>query len=313
MKGMFRIMWVSVAIFFTVLFTTATVSFVKVAWFGAKPGTPPKKHVSGKSVAVIDLTGVIYTSNKLLKRIEKISEDDNVKAVVLRINSPGGVVAPSQEIYEAIKKLDKKIPVIASMQSLAASGGYYIALGARKIYANYGTMTASVGVIMEFANLSKLYEWAKIERYEITAGKLKGLGSETRPMRPEERAVFESMLTDIHTEFKNTVKERRKLTDAEVEASCDGRVMTGHQAKVAKLVDEIGGYEAAVAEAKKQAKLPDNAPVNEADGQEGFLKRWFLGDEEAEGLAAVGEAMSAIHQSLRSGWRVMMLAPVASK
>ena len=313
MKGMFRVLGVTVAVFFIVLFTTATVSFIKMAWFGSKPGAPAKKTSGEKYVAVIDMTGVIYTSNKILKRIEKISEDDNVKAVVLRINSPGGVVAPSQEIYEAIKKLDKKVPVVASMQSLAASGGYYVALGARKIYANSGTLTASIGVIMEFANLAKLYEWAKVERYEITAGKLKGLGSETRPMRPEERAIFESMLSDIHGIFKAVVKERRKLTDAEVEQTCDGRIMTGHQAKVAKLVDELGGFQPAVADAKKLGNLPENAPVHEADGQEGFLKKWFLGDDEAEGLSAIGEALSSLNQSLRSGWRVMLLAPVASK
>ncbi len=312
MRGIFRLLGIAVAIFFIVLFTTATVSFIKMAWFGSKPGAPAKKS-GEKSVAVIDVTGVIYSSTKILKRIEKIKEDHHVKAVVVRINSPGGVVAPSQEIFEAFKKLDSKIPVIISMGSLAASGGYYIALAGRNIFANPGTLTASIGVIMEFANLSKLYDWAKIERYEITAGKLKAAGSETRPMKPEERALFEGMLADIHVQFKAAVKERRKLTDQEVEQWTDGRVMTGQQAKKAKLVDNLGGFEDAVAEAKKVAGLPENAPVHETEASEGYLKKLLFGDDDAESLSEVGLAISEvskIRESFQSGWRVMLLAPV---
>ncbi len=313
MRGMFRVLGVVVSFFFIVVFSTLTVKFIKHNWFPSKPGITKKGTTGSKSVAVIDLNGVIYTASKFLSRVKEIKEDENVKAVVVRINSPGGVVGPSQEMYEALKKLDAKVPVIISMGSVAASGGYYAALGGRKIYSNAGTLTASIGVIMEFANTSELYKWAKVERYQLTAGKMKGAGSDSRPMRPDERALFEAMLADIHGQFKATVQERRKgMTPEEVERWTDGRVMTGQQAKAAKLVDALGGYDDALADAKKVAGLPDNAPVDLPESKEGFLKKFLLGDdEEAESLAPFWEGVRA-HMSgfNHEGWRIMLLAPV---
>jgi len=306
---MFRLLGIVVSIFFIVVFSTLTVRFIKHNWFASKPAT---KGTSGnKTVAVIDLNGVIYSANSFLKRVKEIKDDSNVKAVVVRVNSPGGIVAPSQEMYEALKKLDAKMPVVISMGALAASGGYYASLGGRKIYANAGTMTASIGVIMEFANTSELYKWAKVERYELTAGKMKGAGSDSRPMKPEERAWFEAMLTDIHGQFKAAVKERRKgMTPEEVEQWTDGRVMTGAQAKHAKLVDALGTYEDALTDAKKLAGLPDDAPVDLPESKEGFLKKLLLGDEEAESMAPILDGVKAQMAGFQSGWRVMLLAPI---
>ena len=267
-----RILGAIMAVSITAMIVTLALAVVKTAGSGSSrsPHTP--------HVAVLDLDGVIYSSHSFIKEIEQIEENKQAKAVVVRINSPGGVVGPSQEIYEAIKNLDKKIPVVISMGSLAASGGYYAALGGRKIFANPGTLTASIGVIMEFVNTEKLFDWAKIERFAIKAGKLKDVGSPTRKMLPEERAFLENLLSDVHIQFRKEVKDRRRLTDSELDQVADGRIMTGFQAKQSKLVDALGGYQDAIKEAKQLAGLPEKAPVIVKEPQKGVLKELLFGE-----------------------------------
>lgn len=205
------------------------------------------------AVGVIELNGVIMDSKKFLKRLKTFEERDDIKAVVVRLNSPGGSVAPSQEIFEAVKRFPK--PLVASMGSVAASGAYYIAMGSKKVFANAGTITGSIGVIMEFANLEKLYEWAKIQRYVIKTGKFKDSGSEYREMTPEERSVLQAMIDDVLGQFKKAVSEGRKLPMTKVDDVADGRIFSGSQAKALNLVDEIGTLDDAVNEAAKQGKI----------------------------------------------------------
>jgi protease-4 len=211
------------------------------------------KKQKGEQIAVVELKGVILDSKKVLKNLKDAEEDDDIKAVVLRMNSPGGAVAPSQEIYEAVKKYPK--PLVVSMASVAASGAYYIAAGAKKVYANAGTLTGSIGVIMEFMNLRKLYDWAKVERFSIKTGKFKDSGSESREMLPEERAYFQALVGDTLEQFKAAVGEGRKLSAEEVNAIADGRVFTGVQAKKLKMVDEIGTMDDAVDFIAKEAGI----------------------------------------------------------
>jgi protease-4 len=207
----------------------------------------------GGTVGVIELNGVIMDSKKTLKRLDSFEDDDAVKAVVLRLNSPGGSVAPSQEIYEKVKAYKK--PLVVSMSSVAASGAYYIACGAKKVYANAGTITGSIGVIMEFVNLQKLYEWAKVQRYAIKTGKFKDVGAEYREMSAEERQLMQNMVDDVLSQFKKAVSAGRKLSMEQVTAIADGRIFSGQQAKAAKLVDELGTLQDAIDEAAKEAKL----------------------------------------------------------
>lgn len=254
------------AVCFTVMIVLFTLSLLKRSTFETE------KSSYSPHVAVIDLSGVIYSSASFIKQTEALEQNKQCKAAVIRINSPGGVVGPSQEIYDAIKRLDTKIPVVISMGSLAASGGYYAALGARTIFANPGTLTASIGVIMEFMNTEKLFDWAKVERVTMKAGKLKDVGSPSRKMMPEEKEFIQSLLNDVHAQFRAAVKERRHLTDEEMEKTTDGRIMTGVQAKNAKLIDAIGGYQDAVKQAKKLAGLPDSAPVIIKEASHGLLK-----------------------------------------
>lgn len=214
---------------------------------------------SGGAVAVIELNGVIMDSKKVLRKIEAIEEDPSIAGVVIRINSPGGAVAPSQEIYDAVKRMKK--PVVSSMASVAASGGYYVAAATKKIYANPGTITGSIGVIMEFANLEKLYEWAKIRRFSIKTGRFKDAGSEYRAMAPEERALFQGMIDDVLLQFKQAVVDGRKLTMAQVTEVADGRIFSGAQAKKAKLVDELGSLDDAIKGVAEMAKIKGKPDV----------------------------------------------------
>ncbi len=212
-------------------------------------------------VGILEVNGVIrdVTTKRWLKQLRSFKEDRNVRAVVLRVNSPGGAVAPSQELFEAVAALGK--PVVASMGSVAASGGYYISLGAQKIFANPGTITGSIGVIMEFANLEKLYEWAKVRRFSIKTGKFKDAGADYRGMEPEERKLLQEMVDATLVDFRSAVSERRKLDPARTIEVSDGRVFTGSQALKAGLVDELGTLEDAVREAGRLAKIKGEPKV----------------------------------------------------
>jgi protease-4 len=205
------------------------------------------------SVGIIELNGVIMDSKKILKKLDNFDEDDAIKAVVLRLNSPGGSVAPSQEIYEAVKAYKK--PLVVSMSSVAASGAYYIACGAKKVFANPGTITGSIGVIMEFLNLQKLYEWAKVQRYSVKTGRYKDVGAEYREMTADERALLQNMVDDVLGQFRKAVSTGRKIPLERVVEIADGRIFSGQQAKEAKLVDELGTLQDAVNEAAKEAKI----------------------------------------------------------
>lgn len=201
------------------------------------------------SVGVLELNGVISDSKKTIRKLQNFEDESEVKAIVLRLDSPGGAVAPSQEIYQAIK--NSKKPVIASMSSVAASGAYYVACAAKKIYANPGTITGSIGVIMEFLNLSKLYDWAKVQRYSIKTGKFKDVGAEYRDMRDDEKALLQAMVDDVLTQFKQAVSDGRKIPFDQVTQIADGRIFSGSQAKKAKLVDELGSLQDAIDDAAK--------------------------------------------------------------
>ncbi|MEK7690063.1 MAG: signal peptide peptidase SppA [Bdellovibrionota bacterium] len=226
---------------------------------GSTGENPARFFKKNGGVGIVEINGVIMDSKKTLARLKKFDEDKGVKAVVLRLNSPGGSVAPSQEIYEAVK--DFKKPVVASMASVAASGAYYIAVGAPIIYANPGTITGSIGVIMEFANLEKLYEWAKIKRYVIKTGKFKDAGGEHREMTPEDRALLQGMIDDVLVQFKTAVAAGRKLSLEDVTKVADGRIFSGNQAKNAKLVDELGTLDDAISHAATLAGIQGKPEV----------------------------------------------------
>lgn len=238
-------------VFFVVFVSVSSFLYMKRSKTDAN--AKPAGIFSQSSVGIIELNGVIVDSKKFIKNLEQFEEDESIKAVVVRLNSPGGSVAPSQEIYEAVKKFKK--PIISSMASVAASGAFYVAMGTKKIYANPGTITGSIGVIMEFANLEKLYEWAKIKRFSIKTGKFKDAGAEYREMQPEERAHLQGMVDNVLGQFKKAVSEGRKMPIDKVTELADGRIFSGEQAKAFGLVDELGTLKDAINDVSKMAQL----------------------------------------------------------
>ncbi len=235
-----------------VVFGAVAVFFL---FFGIVSRIEDSPFATGGKVGVLPVTGIIADSEPTVEQLKKFAKDDSVKAIVLRINSPGGGVGPSQEIYQEIRKLRGKKPVVSSMGAVAASGGYYIACGSQKIYANPGTITGSIGVIMQFVNVKELIEKIGIKGMVVKSGERKDAGSPLRDMTPEEREYLQGVIDNVHLQFVRAVAEGRNLGIDAVRQIADGRVFSGEQAKALGLVDALGGQEDAVAEAAKLAKI----------------------------------------------------------
>jgi len=227
-----------------------------VVFYLAGEGSPGLS-LSGNQIASLTLEGVISDSRDFVDQLKDYGKRAAVKSVVIRINSPGGGVAASQEIYEAIKKFreETKKKVVVSMGSVAASGGYYAACGADKIFANPGTITGSIGVIAEWYNYGDLLRWAKMQDVVIKSGTFKDAGSGTRPLTDEEKVYFQSLINNMYNQFVATVASSRKMKDEDVRKLADGRVYTGQQAKADGLVDELGTYQDAIDAAARIAGI----------------------------------------------------------
>ncbi len=268
---------------------------------GMATGSSRAKIFAKGAVGVIELNGVILDSKRMLRQLREFREDDSIKAIVIRLNSPGGAVAPSQEIYTEVKAFPK--PVVATMGSVAASGAYYIAMGAGHVFANPGTITGSIGVIMEFANLERLYDWAKVKRYTIKTGAYKDSGADYREMRPDERALIQGMVDDVLSQFKQAVQAGRKLSPEAVTRVADGRIFSGAQALQLKLVDELGGIQEAIKKAAELAKLEGEPEVVYPDRpRRSFIEQLMRESdpEEASSQSALVGAAPAGHETLVS-------------
>lgn len=200
----------------------------------------------GNRLALIRIEGPIIDSKDTTDELKEYTKDGSIKAIVLRIDSPGGAVAPSQEIYEEVKKAVAQKKVIVSMGSVAASGGYYIAAPATKIIANPGTLTGSIGVIMEIPNIEGLMNKIGIKTEVIKSGRHKDIASAFRAMGKEEREILQGVMDNVHEQFMKAVAEGRKINIEEVRKIADGRIFTGEQAKSHGLVDELGTLEDAI-------------------------------------------------------------------
>lgn len=213
------------------------------------------KLFHGEGIGVIEVTGVIVSADETLAQLTEFREADEIKAIVLRIDSPGGAVGASQELYEEVKRTNAVKPVVASMGSVAASGGLYAALGAGRIVANPGTLTGSMGVILKFANLEELFHKIGYKSEVVKSGHLKDIGSPSRPLTEEERVILQAMIDDVHGQFIKAVAESRKLPEEAVRAIADGRIFSGAQAKELKLIDQFGNMNDAVLLAAQLAGL----------------------------------------------------------
>jgi protease-4 len=233
----------AVLVLFALGFTLFISSFIS----SATDRTETVTSGSGDRIAVVDLRGEITSSDEVVRQLKKYRGMGGVKAILLHIDSPGGGVVASQEMYEEVRKTrDGGKPVIVSMGSLAASGGYYVACGASRLVANRGTLTGSIGVISEFLQVKDALAKLGISEKTIKAGKLKDAGSPTRDMTGDDQAYFQNLMDEVHRQFIEVVARERRMSPEKVRALADGRVFTGEQAVNLGLVDTIGTFEDAI-------------------------------------------------------------------
>jgi len=240
----------------------------------------------GGSVALIKVEGLLVSSENIVDELNDYAEDGSIKAVVMRIDSPGGGVVPSQEIFNAVKHVKQEgKKVVVSMGSVAASGGYYIAAAADKVVANPGTLTGSIGVKMEFANVEKLLEKIGVKGMVVKAGQYKDIGSPFRDMTEPEKKLLQDVIDDVHSQFIEAVSEGRGLPKNDVTAIADGRIFTGRQALSLKLVDQLGDLEDSIRLAGVLAGIKGKPKVVEKKKKISFLD--FLKEESATWISEV--------------------------
>lgn len=229
-------------------------------------------------VAVVTVKGIITDSKSVIEQLHDAEKSSDIKAIVIRVNSPGGGVAASQEIYREVSKIKEK-KVVVSMGSVAASGGYYIACGVEKIYANPGTLTGSIGVLMEFANFEEILGKIGVKGYVVKSGEYKDIGSPLRPMSDSEKELLQGVIDNTYKQFVGVVAKGRKLPYDYVKGLADGRIFTGEQAKDLKLVDELGNLEDAIDGVADMAGIKGKPYIKYMEKRKLSFFNLFLGDE----------------------------------
>ncbi|HYJ15266.1 MAG TPA: signal peptide peptidase SppA [Candidatus Limnocylindria bacterium] len=256
---------------------------------------------SGDGVGVLQVEGAIDDSRFVLAELRRFRETPWIKAVVVRIDSPGGAVAPTQEIFEEIQKTKNKKPCIASMGNVAASGGYYIASACNKILANPGTMTGSIGVIMQLSNFEELMKKIGVKGVNIKSGANKDIGSPFQPLSQEGREILQALVDNVHSQFVTAVAKGRGMDEARVRKLADGRIYSGAQAKDLGLIDQFGTLEDAIELAAKQAGMDGEPAVYHSRPER---ERWW--DRLSMGL--FGVRLPASERGwLRYEWSLSML------
>lgn len=243
------IVMVLIILMVTVLFL-GTVMAIILKFFGPSSGLK-----FGEKIAVIPIKGIITDSEPIVSQLVKFKNDKRIKAIILRIDSPGGGVGPSQEIYREIRRTIKTKKVIASMGSLAASGGYYTASAANKIVANPGTITGSIGVIIQYIELEELFKKIGVRLEVLKSGEFKDIGSPHRKLSKRDEEMIRGLITDIQKQFVSAVARGRGLSVEHVQEVADGRILTGANAKELGLVDVLGNFQDAVDLAKKMVGI----------------------------------------------------------
>src|SRR5438132_4825731 len=211
----------------------------------------------GDKIGVVDLDGVILSPSPVVQQLKKFADQDDIKAIILHVNSPGGGVAASEEIYREVKRIrdDKKKRIVASIETVGASGAYYVSSATNKIYADKGSIVGSIGVIAEWVNYGDLLHWAKLKDITLKAGEFKDTGSPTRDMTPAEKEYLQSLIDNMHGQFIQAVADGRKTKFDDIKAIANGKVWTGEQALSMKLIDQVGDFQAAVDDTAKSVHI----------------------------------------------------------
>jgi protease-4 len=244
---------------------------------------------SGERIAVVELTGEIVSGDDVIRQLKKYRDDKSIKAIVLRVESPGGAVAPSQEMYEEVKRTKSRKPIVVSMGSLAASGGYYVSCAATKIVANPGTLTGSIGVISEFPRIDPLLDKIGIQMNTIKSGKLKDAGNPYREMTKDDKTYFQDLIDDVHGQFIADVEKARKIDHKTLVAYADGRVFTGTQALKLHLIDTLGSFEDALSIAADLADIPGKYAVVKERAYKPSLFDAIFGNTQTSALTRLKE------------------------
>lgn len=211
-------------------------------------------------IGVVEIKGIIVSPEKVIRELREFQKSSTIKAVVLRVDCTGGAVGASQEIYKEVQRTNKLKPVVASMGSVAASGGYYVALGSEKILASPGTLTGSMGVIFKFINLEDLFQKIGYKSDVVKSGEMKDIGAANRPMTEEERKVLQELIDTVHSQFVRAIVTSRSLSEERVRDLADGRVFSGEQAREHGLIDEFGNFTDAVMLSAELAGIKDKYP-----------------------------------------------------
>ncbi len=302
----------AIFLFLILIFGSICAYFISKSVSGVFEESQFSAFSSKNHILHLELNGVIMDGKKVLEPLIKYRKRDKIKAIVLEINSPGGVVGPSQELYAEIKRTREefKKPVVVVSTGLMASGGYYAAVAADKIIVAPGTLMGSIGVIMEFLNLERLYDWAKVSRYSINTGKYKDSGAEYRPMRPDERELFQDLVDDVYLQFVQAVAEGRKMDVEEVKKWADGRVFTGRQGKELGFADELGMLEDGYSIAGELAGVGKDFEIVRPPSARPSLWDLVAHRDEDDGTAEWkgGDVSGAIEKSVRKALKADLMA-----
>jgi protease IV len=214
-------------------------------------------HGFGSKIGVVDLEGVIISPKEVVEQLKKFGDDDSIKAIIIHVNSPGGGVAASEEIYREVKRIrdEKKKYIVASIETVGASGAYYVSSATNKIYADSGSVVGSIGVIAEWVNYGELLKWAKLKQEVLKVGEFKDTGDPSREMTPAERAYMQSLIDNMYGQFVNAVADGRHAKVEDIKSIADGRVWTGEQALSMHLIDQVADFQAAVSDTAKKVGI----------------------------------------------------------
>ena len=234
----------------------------------------------GDKIGVVDLDGVILDPNQMVEDLRRFDDDDSIKAIIIHVNSPGGGVAASEEIYREVKRIhdEKKKPIVSSIETVGASGAYYVSSATNKIYADNGSVVGSIGVIAEWVNYGDLMRWAKLKPEILKVGEFKDTGDPTRELTPAERQYMQGLIDNMYGQFVNAVAEGRHAKVDDIKAIADGRVWTGQQALDLHLVDQIADFRTAVLDTAKSVGISGEPDLVHPERQRRSLLDALFGD-----------------------------------
>ena len=234
----------------------------------------------GDRIGVVDLDGVILSPQPVVGQLKKFADDSSIKAIILHVNSPGGGVAASEEIYREVKRIrsEKKKKIVVSIETVGASGAYYVASGCDKIYADQGSIVGSIGVIAQWVNYGDLLKWAKLKDVVIKTGEFKDTGNPSRDLTPNEQVYMQALIDNMFGQFVQAVAEGRGMKFEEVKSIANGKVWTGEQAMSMKLIDSVGDFETAVADTAKSVGIKGEPTLVHPERDRKTLMDLLLGD-----------------------------------